>query len=318
LNSSRPAASSPSGTAVDFGPMSGTSAIVEPATAEGPWVRYAARLQWLAVGLALAAIAQCVGITLISAAGDPRFPINLDLETIGFLGSVILFPAMGALIIQRRPLTRVAWLMIATGVGLGFGLLMFGYGTTGMPPAPPRPLALEALVLSQLFFIPSIAAGAVLLLLLFPTDRLLEPRWRIVVAITVAGVLLYDLGTLFHGGGMDQDRFPGLQNPLGAPAAWAPLVGLMAFLGNILVTIAALFGALSLVVGTVARISSRRPRSAGSRSLRPLRRLRSRSLHSRSSPRARSRLALVSCCCPACPSRSVSQSVVTTYLTSIG
>ncbi len=228
--------------------MSGTSAILDPTAAEGPSVRNAARLQWLAVGLALVALAQCVGIILISAVGDERFPISFDLVTIGFLGSVILFPVMGALIIQRRPVTRVAWLMIATGVGLGFGLFLFGYGTTGMPPAPPRPLALEALVLSQLFFIPSIAAGAVLLLLLFPTDRLLEPRWRIVVAITLAGVVLYDLGTLFHGGAMDQDRFPGLQNPLGVPAAWAPLVGLAAVLGNILVTIAALLGALSLVV----------------------------------------------------------------------
>jgi hypothetical protein len=228
--------------------MSGTSAIVEPATAYGRSVRYVARLQRLAVGIAIAAIAQCIGIILISAAGDKRFPISLDLVTIGFLGSVILFPVMGALIIQRRPLTRVAWLMIATGVGLGFGLLMFGYGTTGMPPAPPRPLALEALVLSQLFFLPSIATGAVLLLLLFPTDRLLEPRWQIAVVIAAVGVVLYDLGTLFHGGAMDEGRFPGLQNPLGAPAAWAPLVHLMAALGNILVTVAALLGALSLVV----------------------------------------------------------------------
>jgi hypothetical protein len=138
--------------------------------------------------------------------------------------------------------------MIATGVGLGFGLLMFGYGTTGMPPAPPRPLALEALVLSQLFFLPSIATGAVLLLLLFPTDRLLDPRWQIAVVIAVVGVVLYDMGTVFHDGAMDEVRFPGLQNPLGAPAAWAPLVDLMAALGNILVTVAALLGALSLVV----------------------------------------------------------------------
>ena len=76
--------------------------------------------------------------------------------------------------------------------------------------------------MSQLFFLPSIATGAVLLFLLFPTDRLLEPRWRMVVVMAVAGVVLYDLGTLFHPGEMDEVRFPGLQNPLGAPAAWAP------------------------------------------------------------------------------------------------
>jgi hypothetical protein len=228
--------------------MIGTSAAVEPAASNEPSARYVARLQRLAAAIAIAAIAQTAGIILISSVGDKRFPIGLDLVAIGFLGSVILFPVIGALIVQRRPMTRVAWLMIATGVGLGFGLLTFGYGTTGMPPAPARPLALEALVVSQLFFLPSIATGAVLLFLLFPTDRLLGPRWWIVVVITVVGVVLYDVGTLFHPGAMDATRFPGLQNPLGAPPAWAPVVSLMVVLGNVLVTIAALFGALSLVV----------------------------------------------------------------------
>jgi hypothetical protein len=228
--------------------MSETSAIVEPATAKRPSDRDAARLRRLAAGVAIAAVAQTLGILLISSAGDTRFPISLDLATIGFLGSVILFPVMGALVIQQRPTTRVAWLMIVTGIGLGFGLLTFGYGTTGLPPASPRPLALEALVLSQLLFIPSIATGAVLLLLLFPTDRLLGPRWRVVVAMTVVGVVLYDVGRLIHRGAMDEVRFPGLQNPIGAPEGWAQVVDLMAVVGNVLVTVAALLGALSLVV----------------------------------------------------------------------
>ena len=228
--------------------MSQTSAIVEPATAKRPSDRDAARLRRLAAGLAIAAVAQTLGILLISSVGDERFPISLDLATIGFLGSVILFPVMGALVIQQRPATRVAWLMIVTGIGLGFGLLTFGYGTTGMPPASARPLALEALVISQLLFIPSIATGAVLLLLLFPTDRLLGSRWRIVVVMTVAGVVLYDVGRLVHSGAMDEVRFPGLQNPIGAPEGWTQVVDLMAVVGNVLVTVAALLGALSLVL----------------------------------------------------------------------
>jgi hypothetical protein len=222
--------------------------MVEPATVDGPSVPYAARLQRLGVIIAITAVAECVGVILLSAGGDRRFPITFDLVTIGFLLSVILFPVMGALIIQRRPLTRVAWLMIISGVGLGSGLLLYGYGTTGMPPAPPRPFALEALVVSQLFFLPSIATTGVLLLLLFPTDRLLDSRWRIAIVITAVGVVLYDVGALLHVGALDEGRFPGVPNPLGAPAAWAPLVDLMAALGNLLVTAAALLGALSLVI----------------------------------------------------------------------
>jgi hypothetical protein len=228
--------------------MSATSAVLEPVTARQPSERAAARLRKVAAILAIAAIAQTLGIILISAVGDKRFPISLDLATIGFLGSVSLFPLMGALIIQQRPATRLAWLMIATGLGLGFGLLAFGYGTTGMPPASPRPLALQALVLSQLFFIPSIAAGSVLLLLLFPTDRLLGSRWRFVVAMTVVGVVLYDVGQVVQRGAIDEVRFPGLQNPLGAPEGLAPIADLMAVFGNVLVTVAALLAATSLVL----------------------------------------------------------------------
>ena len=72
----------------------------------------ASRLRLLATVLATAAIGEAFGIVLISAKGDPRFELAPNLITIGFLATVVFFPSMGALIIQRRPFTRVAWLMI--------------------------------------------------------------------------------------------------------------------------------------------------------------------------------------------------------------
>jgi hypothetical protein len=198
--------------------------------------------------LAIAAIAICIALIFISAISHERFPIGPDLATIGFLGSIVLFPIMGALIVQRRPLTRVAWLMIATGIGLGLGLLMFGYGVVGMLPATERPFALQALVVSQLFFVPSIACGTALLLPLFPTDRLLGPRWRIVIVITIVGVVVFDVAELLRRGELDSNRFPGLQNPIAAPEGWAPVVDLLSVVGNALVTIAVLLAALSLVI----------------------------------------------------------------------
>ncbi len=228
--------------------MSGAAIVLEPAPAKSPSDRSLSRLRRLASGLAIAAVAEGIGVIVLSAVGGERFAISLDLVTIGLLGSVILFPVIGALIIQRRPLTRIAWLMIATGVGLGLALLVSGYGVIGMTATPPRPMALEALLFSQLLYVPSIACGTALLLPLFPTDRLPGPRWRIVPVITVVGVILFDLGQLFRPGELDPIRFPGLQNPIGAPAVWAPVVDLMANLGNALVTVAVLLGALSLVV----------------------------------------------------------------------
>jgi len=204
--------------------------------------------KWLATSLAILGVAEVLGILVIGSMGDARFPIGVDVVSIGFLGSVVLFPLVGALIIQRRPATRVAWFMIAGGVGLGLGLLTFGYGATGMPPAPARPLALQALVVSQLLFVPSIACGAVLVLLHFPSDRLPSRRWRPVIPMTIVGPALYLAGNAFRPGEIDSQSFPGLQNPLGVPAALAQAVAVAGGVGNALLTVAALLAAISLVL----------------------------------------------------------------------
>ena len=103
-----------------------------------------------------------ISVAGLAAFGDPRFTLPLDLSTVGYFAIVTLFPLMGGLIIQRRPYTRVAWLMIALGLGLGLGLLTYAYGVNGMPPAPPSPFALELLALSQLFFVPSLGGATIL------------------------------------------------------------------------------------------------------------------------------------------------------------
>jgi hypothetical protein len=208
--------------------------------------------KWLATSLAILSVAEVLGILLLASGGDARIPFGTDVVTIGvtigFLSSVILFPAVGALIIQRRPATRVAWFMIAGGVGLGLGFLTFGYGATGMPPAPARPLALQALVISQLLFVPSIVSGAVLVLLHFPSDRLPDRRWRPVVLMAVVGTALYLVGSTFRRGDVDPESFPGLPNPLSAPAALAQAVDIAGGIGNALLTVAALLAAISLVL----------------------------------------------------------------------
>jgi hypothetical protein len=189
-----------------------------------------------------------VGILVFGSIGDTRFPIGTDVITIGFLGIPILFPVVGALIIRRRPATRVAWFMIAGGVGLGLGLLTYGYGATGMPPEPPRPLALLALVFSQFLFVPSIVCGAVLVLLYFPSDRLPGRRWWPLIPMVIIGTLLYLAGNAFRPGEVDPQSFPGLENPLGAPAAWAAAMQVIVGGGNVLLTASSLLAASSLVL----------------------------------------------------------------------
>jgi hypothetical protein len=221
---------------------------LDAAAAERRQRRRGARLQRLAVVLAVAAILDAVALVALSGASGNRFAITLDLVIIGFIGSIVLFPVVGALIAQRRPFNRVAWVMIFIGLALGLGLLLVGYGVLALDPQRPLPLAVQSLILSKVFFIPSIGSGTAILLLLFPTDRLPSPRWRWVVLVAVVGAVLYDVGTIFQRGTLGNEGVPGPPNPLGVPIEWAAAVQSVADAGNALVTLAVVLAAASVVV----------------------------------------------------------------------
>ena len=228
--------------------MRAIPAIADSADAAEPPVQRAVPLQRLGAGLAIVAVAEALGVLLISTAGDQRFLVGLNLPSIGFITSIVMFPTVGALIIQRRPPTRVAWLMILIGLTFGVSLLLYGYGTIGMPPAGTLPGARELLVLAQLFFVPVPAPGVAFLLLLFPTDRLLGNRWKSVIAIGLIGAVLYSIGTTFRPGQIDTTNFPTIENPFGAPASWSGFLDLLSLVGNTMVTGSIALGAVSLAI----------------------------------------------------------------------
>jgi hypothetical protein len=207
--------------------------------------------RWLPrLGAAFAgvAVAEVLGILGIAAGGDPRYAVGADLATVGFIASIVLFSVVGALVIQRRPRLRVAWLMVLIGLGFGLGLLSYGYGTIGAPPGPALPGALELLVLAQLFFVPIPGPAIAILVLLFPTDRLPSERWRPVIVLSVIGAILYAVGTVLRPGPIDTTNFPAIENPFAAPAAWAGGLEWLATIGNTLVTGSIGVGAASLAL----------------------------------------------------------------------
>jgi hypothetical protein len=220
---------------------------VEAAATERRYLRRVTRLQRLATALAITAVAEFAGLIAVSAVGHYRFDITLDVPTIGFMASIILYPVVGSLIVQRRPFSRVAWIMLLLGVALGLGLLLFGYGIVGVDPDAKFPLALEALVVSQVFFLPTIGSAATMLLLVFPTDRLPGPRWRAVVALAVIGAVVYNAGSVFHRGYF-AGGVTGPPNPLYASYELGPVVDFIAIVGNLMTATAFLLGAASVVV----------------------------------------------------------------------
>jgi len=174
----------------------------------------ARRLQRLAAALGVVAIGLVVGNLAIGGLGDPRYSVGLTLINVAFLSSVLTFPIMGALIVQRRPYTRVAWLLIMLGLAVGVGLLAYGYGVVGQPPRS-LPLALPVLVLSQLFFLPALVIATTWILLLYPTDQLLTARWRWAGVLSLVAAGAFVVGTLFQPIELDPETLPGVYNPLG-------------------------------------------------------------------------------------------------------
>lgn len=203
--------------------------------------RLGAVLGVLGVGLAIAMVR-------LGTAGDERFRVALDVGSIAPVMTTLLFSLVGALIVQRRPTTRVAWLMITMGIGLGLGFVAYGYGAIGLPPPPVFPLAFEAIIVSQFFMVPVLAPCTTLLLLLFPTDRLLGPSWRWVAVLSFVGLTAYTIGSSFHPGLVGDSNFPGLVNPIGLPDAFTPLCDALLVLGNIAMLTAVVLGAASLVL----------------------------------------------------------------------
>src|SRR5689334_19340855 len=115
------------------------------------------RLARLGAALGVVGVGLAILIVRLGTAGDERFRVGLDVGSIAPVMTNLLFSLVGALIVQRRPATRVAWLMIVMGIGLGLGFVAYGYGAIGLPPPPVYPFAFEAIIVSQFFMVPVLA-----------------------------------------------------------------------------------------------------------------------------------------------------------------
>jgi hypothetical protein len=158
-----------------------------------------------------------------------------------FLLAAMGFPVVGALIASRRPDNPIGWLLLALGIVFGAGLFADSYVETGAT-------ALAGVMgwygsVALLIWLP---LGVVFLPLLFPDGRLLSPRWRWAVRLTVAAVVLGLLATGLKPGPLDTNQKPDIVNPFGVPALKG-LLEVVNVVGEVLL-IAAIAAAVSSVV----------------------------------------------------------------------
>ena len=197
----------------------GSSAVVLPRRRE----RAAALVAWIGCGLTVALVA--LGVTT-------GLPATNDLVTIvtslaGSLAAISL-ATVGAVLVARLPHHRVGWLLWTSGVlfGVANGL--------SAPPATAGWAAGWIAWLGNLAWVPSIVLVGLFMPLVFPSGGLPSPRWRVVVGVGVAALILAELQFAFT-------PFPGsataaVANPLavaGTAATFLDLGGAAATLAAV-------------------------------------------------------------------------------------
>jgi hypothetical protein len=166
-----------------------------------PWGVGAVRTQrvaWLAWGLAVAlavadlALLIMTRATPIARGGAPR------MVTAGWqLLLLVIFAAMGALIVARRPNNLIGWSFLAAGVGLGIQAFGTEYAIYTLRTDPGILPGGRWLAWLRWVSFPALTWALAALLLLFPTGRLVSPRWRPVAWLVIGWISLITVSNIF-------------------------------------------------------------------------------------------------------------------------
>ena len=181
--------------------------------------------------------AACISVLLFTVAlllvwvNEPYNLSSFGFFTLGFLA----FPAVGALIVSRQPGNSIGWIFCVVGLLIGFWFFAGQYAVYTLVTAPGSlPGGVAAAWLGDWAGEPGWGLITTFLPLLFPTGRLLSPRWR-PLAWCAGGVIALQMASdAFLPGPFHLQSFGGIvpleQNPLGIEA----LAGATDLIGNLL------------------------------------------------------------------------------------
>jgi hypothetical protein len=192
----------------------------------------AARVAWSswAVSLILG-LFSVVLLVLTRATPIPRGAVPRSVNAGWGLLLLAILATMGALIVARRPANLTGWSFVAAGLGLAF------YALLTDPGALPGGAWLAWIPLW--LTIPAIYSAFAALVLLFPTGRLLSPRWRPVAWLVVGWIAGVTVGNFTS----PPDSYLGVEAPVrlgGAAGQIMTTIGNLAWpLGNLAIPAAA-------------------------------------------------------------------------------
>ncbi len=195
--------------------------------------RAAAAVAWGLFALFLAILVLTFMVTVFGAAPE---------EDLFFL-AVVGYAFVGALVASRLPGNAVGWLLLAIGLVMALGAL--ADANVHSPSAPA--FTLSAWLSAWGWHIWLVCAG-VFLPLLFPDGRLVSRRWRPVLWLGAVTLAFSVLGAALKPGRLDTDAAVAVDNPFGVTGAAGDVVEAMAPAGQVLLGLAIVLAAASLVV----------------------------------------------------------------------
>jgi hypothetical protein len=177
----------------------------------------ARRVAWSLWGLCVALAT--VSLTFLALNGSTTHSNTIGEPVVDALFGLLylVFPSVGLAIAVRHPRNAIGWLFLGGGLGAQLEDAALGYGTYTLLKEPGAlPGGPAAGLIADVVWVPTMAAGISLLLLLFPTGRPPSPRWSLLIWVVALAVAAYVIGTLLNPGPLY--FFEDVRNPLGLEA----------------------------------------------------------------------------------------------------
>jgi hypothetical protein len=172
------------------------------------------RLAWGVFALSLALYGGGLALLVLNA-GTPAHVTYGTRYSEAFTGLAFLaFPAVGALVLSRRPGNPVGWLMLAMGPILGASGVAWEWGVYALLTNPGFPGGVVASWIAGWVWVPGFATAATFLLLVFPDGSLPSRRWLPVAWVTGVVIGVATIGFAFAPGALEEAPLR-IQNPYG-------------------------------------------------------------------------------------------------------
>jgi hypothetical protein len=160
-----------------------------------------------------------------------------------FFVAVVGYAFVGALVAARQPANPIGWLLLAIGILLSLGALV----DANLLFEDAFARGVSAWLSDWTWYIWLTLAG-IFLPLVFPNGQVLSPRWRPVLWLGVAALVLSVVGSAFDPGRIDVDSAVPVDNPFGIGGSVGDAMPVLSRVGDVLAALAFALAAASLVV----------------------------------------------------------------------